>query len=367
MKLVAYLLLCSSIQAAPATDDFSSIPLHDSVKANGEKNQGGMSFKFHLERHNTYKDIVKEQLFSSFLENEPLVQGSHQEDAEQPDAEEAPADPEKEEEDEIEDEKYKNKILPDSIGFELKNFEKLAYYTRLYVGSEEKEIKVAFDTMVPMSVFSSYDCDGCLNDGYDYRDSTSIRKISDDKISFQIENAKAKGILVYDDIKLEKGEDKPFVKQFPFMLTNQITNGTIEHIDGLIGLSKSYFMLNGQYRGSAFLNSLYESGMINRKAWAVEYFVDALQVVQMGLPSKDEKELKAMGIVYFDTPYKQNWELRINAFRVGEKAKFEDGSEAQFYFEEKAAVLDTYAPYILLPKSLSSKMLKVLFKSVDGI
>ena len=127
-----------------------------------------------------------------------------------------------------------------------------------------------------MSVFSSYDCSGCNNDGYDYRGSNTIRKISDDHITFNVENAKATGVLVYDDIKLEQGEDHPFVKQFPFMLTNKVTDGSLEHIDGLVGLAKSYYMLNGQYRGSTFLNSLYESGMINRKAWAIEYFLDEL-------------------------------------------------------------------------------------------
>ena len=80
----------------------------------------------------------------------------------------------------------------------------------------------------------------------------------------------------------------------------------------------------------------------------------------MGLPTKDEEHLKQKGIVYFDTPYKQEWQVRINAFRVGDSQYYSDGLTSQFYFDEKAAILDTYGPYILLPKSLSSTIMKKL-------
>ena len=67
MKLAAYLLLFSQIHGISATDEFASIPLRDSVRANRDSAKE-MSLKFNLQRHNAYQDIVKNQLFSSFLQ-----------------------------------------------------------------------------------------------------------------------------------------------------------------------------------------------------------------------------------------------------------------------------------------------------------
>lgn len=40
----------------------------------------------------------------------------------------------------------------------------MQYYTKMFIGSEKQEIKVAFDTMTPISLVNSYNCEGCNTD-----------------------------------------------------------------------------------------------------------------------------------------------------------------------------------------------------------
>lgn len=68
------------------------------------------------------------------------------------------------------------------------------YYTKMYIGSDKQEIKLAFDTMMPISLINSMNCEGCHYDedertkGFEYQKSYSIRKISDEKIQFEVED-----------------------------------------------------------------------------------------------------------------------------------------------------------------------------------
>jgi len=53
-----------------------------------------------------------------------------------------------------------------------------------------------------------------------------------------------------------------------------------------------------------------------------------------------------------DTPYANEWKLSINAFRVTDKPKFPNGSISAFYFPETEVIIDTFSPYIKIPKSI---------------
>lgn len=98
----------------------------------------------------------------------------------------------------------------------------------MYVGSNKQELKVAFDTMVPLSLINSMNCQGCYNDseegiGFEYQKSYTVRKITDEKISFKIESEMAQGVLVSDTFWVNKDDDSTMVKEFPFLLVNQWT------------------------------------------------------------------------------------------------------------------------------------------------
>ena len=55
---------------------------------------------------------------------------------------------------------------------------------------------------------------------------------------------------------------------------------------------------------------------------------------------------------YLEAPYSNEWKLSINAFRVTDKPKFPNGSASAFFFPEFEAVIDTFSPYIKLPKAI---------------
>jgi len=72
-----------------------------------------------------------------------------------------------------------------------------------------------------------------------------------------IEGEEAKGVLVSDDIRLEKGVDAPAIKEFPFLLVNQWTQSQFEKTDGVIGLSKTYYSANAQQSSSQLLTQMF--------------------------------------------------------------------------------------------------------------
>ena len=47
------------------------------------------------------------------------------------------------------------------------------------------------------------------------------------------------------------------MKEFPFLLVNYWTQSVFENVEGVIGLSKSYFSVDGNNSGPALLNALF--------------------------------------------------------------------------------------------------------------
>jgi hypothetical protein len=47
------------------------------------------------------------------------------------------------------------------------------------------------------------------------------------------------------------------IKDFPFLLAGKWTQNRFEKLDGLIGLSKSYYSTKGENSAPTFLDSLY--------------------------------------------------------------------------------------------------------------
>lgn len=65
-----------------------------------------------------------------------------------------------------------------------------------------------------------------------------------------------------------------------------------------------------------------------------------------------------------ETPYAQDWKLTINAFRVTDKPKFENGAKSAFFFPQTDAILDTFSPFIKIPKSIG---VQAFAKFIHGV
>ena len=98
------------------------------------------------------------------------------------------------------------------------------YYTSLYVGSAQEEVKLAVDTLSLATVLASQNCEGCRrsggNRGFAYQDSTTIRKMASQTVEYNLEGAVAKGLWVRDDVWLTPGGDDQ-LREFPFLLANE--------------------------------------------------------------------------------------------------------------------------------------------------
>ena len=75
---------------------------------------------------------------------------------------------------------------------------------------------------------------------------------------------------------------------------------------------------------------------------------------------------------YIKTPYDRLWKFTINAFKVGDKPKFPNGAKNSFNMDTKVAYLDSFSPYIYVPKNggveIFSKILhEITYTMVDGL
>jgi hypothetical protein len=244
----------------------------------------------------------------------------------------------------------------------------MSYYTRMFIGSNKQEIKVAFDTMTPISLINSQNCEGCNDqtEGFEYQNSYSIRRITDEKITFQVEGEEVKGVLVSDNVNLDNTPDSPTVKSFPFLLVNSWPQNTFELVDGVIGLSKTFYGTNGQKSGPEFLTSLFQSGVISSKIFAVHFDQFGGSTVEFGGYSMD-KIVPNVPLTYLEVPFKSTWQVTINAFRIGEKPTFPNGAKSAYYHPEKVAYLDTFSPHIQLPSSLAAQLFADFFHEIQGI
>lgn len=76
---------------------------------------------------------------------------------------------------------------------------------------------------------------------------------------------------------------------------------------------------------------------------------------------------------FIKTPYAKRWTVTIDAFKVTDDELFANGAKNAFYLEEsKVAVLDTFSPFIMLPKSAATQIFSKLlhgikYRSEDGM
>ena len=196
-----------------------------------------------------------------------------------------------------------------------------------------------------------------------------MRRITSKKVEYSIEGEKAKGVLVHDSIRLHK--DSHELKEFPFLLINSWTENRFERVDGVIGLSRSYYSTDGSNSGPALLDALYQSGEIEKKIFSFHIDNYGQSAIQFGGYDMNNVAPGAP-LTFIETPYDKDWKLTINAFRIGEKPTYDNGAKTAFYFEEKDAYLDSFSPYIKIPNSIAipafAKMLHgIKYERIDGL
>ena len=89
----------------------------------------------------------------------------------------------------------------------------------------------------------------------------------------------------------------------------------------MIGLSKSFYSIDGENSGSAFLEGLYQSGQIDSKTFAIHFDAFGGSELELGGYSPD-KIVQGIPLTFLDNPKGKEWMVTINAFRVGEKPAF---------------------------------------------
>jgi hypothetical protein len=80
-----------------------------------------------------------------------------------------------------------------------------------------------------------------------------------------------------------------------------------------------------------------------------------------------DKMVPNVPLTYLEIPYGPTWTVTINAFRIGEKPSFSNGAQNAFYFPEAVANLDTFSPFIKLPKTLGPAMFSKFFHDVPDL
>ena len=122
----------------------------------------------------------------------------------------------------------------------------------------------------------------------------------------------------------------------------------------MIGLSKSYWSPEGfAVSGSSFLEALYQSEQISHKIFSIHFDNYGKSEIELG--GYDLSKIPPVSaLTFFETSYDSLWKFTINGFRVGEKPHFPNGATSAYYTEEYPAILDTFNPYIKIPKSIAT-------------
>ena len=111
---------------------------------------------------------------------------------------------------------------------------------------------------------------------------------------------------------------------------------------------------------------MYEKGVINERKFAVHFDEVGGSTVEFGGYSPD-KMIPNMPMTFLELQYSPFWQISINAIRVGEKPTFANGAKSAFYFGEKKAILDTFTPYIRLPRTVGQTLFSTMFHDQEEV
>lgn len=129
----------------------------------------------------------------------------------------------------------------------------------------------------------------------------------------------------------------------------------------MIGLSKTFYNEKGQYSGPHLLNKMFQKRAIDDRIFSVHFNVDH-DVSELSFGSFDISKVQPnVPLTYLDVPYKEFWSLNVNAYRLGDKPLLEDGSKSGYYFKDTVAILDTFSPFVKLPKSIAPQLIEKFF------
>jgi hypothetical protein len=135
----------------------------------------------------------------------------------------------------------------------------------------------------------------------------------------------------------------------------------------VIGLSRSFVTTDGQNSNSAFLDSLYQSDQIENKLFSVHF--DSASTSQIEFGSYNSSLIYGSApFTFLQTPYAKRWTVNINAFKVTDQPLFANGAKNAFYLDgSKVAVLDTFSPYIKLPKASAVQIFAKILHGIDFV
>lgn len=137
-----------------------------------------------------------------------------------------------------------------------------------------------------------------------------------------------------------------------------------------MGLSRQYLTTDGDNSGSQLLDALYDSGQIGKKVFSVHYDSLGSQLELGGYNSS--KIAPGSALKFIKTPYAKEWQMSISGLKVGSKPAFPNGAKAAYHFESKPAYLDSFSPYIQVPKSGGTQLYALIlheieYEVVDGL
>ena len=70
-------------------------------------------------------------------------------------------------------------------------------------------------------------------------------------------------------------------------------------------------------------------------------------------------------MIFIKVPYGQEWQVSISAFKVTDQPLFDNGAKNSFYIDSVPAYLDTFSPFIKLPKTGSAQIFAKMLHGID--
>jgi hypothetical protein len=149
------LLSSSAVYARHESNDFEDIQMKQQPMRNETESK---TFTMNLNRTKDYKEIVKDHIFNQHIRVFAGEDGE-EEKQETHDTQTETRPPRREPKED----------MNGKLDFNIMDSNRMTYYTKVYVGSNQQEISVGFDTMTPVSLINSANCKGCQDgNGFEY-------------------------------------------------------------------------------------------------------------------------------------------------------------------------------------------------------
>ncbi|CDW83892.1 eukaryotic aspartyl protease family protein [Stylonychia lemnae] len=221
---------------------------------------------------------------------------------------------------------------------DLQNYYNVQYYGKLFMGSQQEEMTLIFDTGSSWLWVPSQNCKDCHTKAklYDTKKSYKYRQVGTTPLNVRYGAGNVWGYKSQDQVCLEKNKPETCIINYNFLAVDQATDLSGLQCDGIIGLAPSTQFT----QSDLFIDKLFMNGIINERVFSISFGGqdEKSKIIFGGYDLKYARENQSLTWnTLVDINY---WTLQLNSAKIG---------NYQFKLDTNKVIIDSGTSYILMP------------------